>query len=65
MKTLDVKLNAKGKYALPKGRVNAQKLDSFGEAELNAQDAQDEALAMQDAAKASVEASGSRSAHAG
>ena len=64
MKTLDVKLNAQGNYALPKGRVNAQKLDSFGEAELNAQAAQDEALAMQDAAKASVEASGSRSTHA-
>jgi putative transcriptional regulator len=51
MKTLEVKLNAKGKYALPKGRVNAKKLDSFGEAELNAQAAQDEALAMQDAAQ--------------
>lgn len=64
MKTLEVKLNAQGKYALPIGRVNAQKLDSFSEAELNAQVAQDEALAMQDAAKASAEASGSRSTHA-
>ena len=48
MKTVRIKLNA---TQLPSGRINTAKVDATTEAQIAEQAAQDDALAMQDAAK--------------
>ena len=51
MKTVRVKVDLSRPATLPKGRIDRRKLDATTEAELAVQQAQDDAEAMQDAAR--------------
>lgn len=51
MKTVSVKINPAKQTAIPKGRVNLKRLDATSEKEIALQRAEDDAEAMQDAAK--------------
>lgn len=54
MKTMTVKINPSKQTGLPKGRVNLIRLDATSEKEIALQKAEDDAEAMQDAAKFAV-----------
>lgn len=51
MKTMRVKINPAKRASIPKGRVNLKRLDATSEKEIVLHQAEDDAAAMQDAAK--------------